>query len=358
MSACAPRATVSRSTGHAAAAELTVHLMTVPFYPDDTDQCGPSSLASILNFWGKNVTPAELKAEVYIKRLKGSLPMDMLPALEAHGLSGQIISGSFEDMKTELRSGRPLIAYLDFGTRRHPIGHYVVVTGYDDRRRGLYIHSSMKKDKFASYDRFDRGWKDTDHWLLLAMPATDTTVLRSTAAVNTESEKRAATNRAPRFRPALSADEYVQLGIIYASQGKKEEADAQYKLALEVDKRFAPAWIAIGNDAFESKNYQAAEKNFRRTLKIDPNNPAANNNLAMVYLAENRQLDRAEKLATKALSSNLQPYAYDTLAHIYLKRGDTTLARDAWKKAIASADGNEGLIHEFDSNINQISAVP
>ncbi len=207
--------------------------MNVPFYPDDTDQCGPSSLASILNFWGKNVTPAELKSEVYVKRLKGSLPMDMLPTLEAHGLSGEIISGSFENMKTELRSGRPLIAYLDFGTRHHPIGHYVVVTGYDDRRRGLYIHSSMKKDKFASYDRFNRGWKDTDHWLLLAQPTINSVVTRSTAAVDISSEEHHATNRAPRFHPALSADEYVQLGIIYAAQGKQEEAAAQYKLALE-----------------------------------------------------------------------------------------------------------------------------
>ncbi len=125
-----------------------------------------------------------------------------------------------------------------------------------------------------------------------------------------------------------------------------------------MDKRFAPAWIALGNDAFEAKDYKAAENDFRRALKIDPTNPAANNNLAMVYLAENRQLDRAEKLATKALSSNLQPYAYDTLAHIYLKRGNSARARDAWEKAMASASGNKDLVNEFTSNINQLTALP
>jgi tetratricopeptide (TPR) repeat protein len=360
MGACAPRATVAHCDPQHDSSGVdssVVHLVNVPFFPDNTDQCGPSSLASILNFWGKSVTPAELKSEVYVKRLGGSLPMDMLPALEAHGMQAHIISGSFEDMKTELRAGRPLIAYLDFGTRRHPIGHYVVVIGYDDHRRGLYIHSSLSRDKFASYRRFNRGWKDTDHWLLLASPTKGPTVARSTASVVAEATPSGG-KRMPAYHPALSAREYTELGTIYASEGNKQDATAQYKLALSVDKRYAPAWTALGNDAFEAKNFRAAENYFQHALKINPNDPTANNNLAMVYLERNKKLGRAEALATKALSSDLRPYAYDTLAHIYLRRGEEDRAHDAWKNAVASAAGNDQLIQQLNKNAEILKAAP
>jgi tetratricopeptide (TPR) repeat protein len=333
-----------------------VHLTNVPFYPDNTDQCGPASLASILNFWGKNVTPAQLKSEVYIHRLRGSLPMDMPPALEANGLRAQIISGSFEIVKAELRAGRPMIAYLDFGTRKHPIGHYLVITGFDDQRRGLYVHSSMHKDKFASYRRFNRGWSDTDHWLLLASTAPATGVEFSTAAIHIDSKNTGASHRAPRFKPSLSAKEYMELGTIYASQAKQADALAQYKLALSVDSRYAPALTALGNAAYGAKDFKQAERYFERALKSNPTDPAANNNLAMAYVAQNKKLPRAEELANKALSSDLKPYAYDTLARIYLKQGDEVRAKQAWENAVAAAGGNTDLIRAINDDANELIA--
>ncbi len=328
MSACASRNAVVRSDlSPTESAPAVVRLENVPFFPDDTDQCGPSVLASVLQFWGKDVSPEQLKSEVYVQRLRGSLPMDMAPALQAHGLATHLIAGSFEDVKSALRAGRPLIAYLDFGTRAHPIGHYVVITGYDDRRRGLYIHSAKNKDKFASYRRFNRGWSDTDHWLLLAEPGVATDVVLSTLTASTAVSASGFNGRAPRFHASLTAKEYVELGAIYASQGKIDDANAQYKLALSVDKRFVPAWIGLGNNAFETKQYREAEKYFERALKINPDDPTANNNLAMSYVAQRRRLDRAQELATKALSSNLRPYATDTLTQIALLRADKTNER-------------------------------
>jgi ABC-type bacteriocin/lantibiotic exporter with double-glycine peptidase domain len=168
ITACAPHANSVRAEG--ASVPVAVHLTYVPFFPDNTDQCGPAALASILNFWGKKVFPGELRSEVYLTRLKGTLPMDMRPAIESRGLSAKVQDGTFEDLKKELQRQRPVIAYLDFGTGAHPIGHFVVVTGYDDQRGGLYIHSSLRRDKFASYQRFERGWKDTNHWMLAVGP--------------------------------------------------------------------------------------------------------------------------------------------------------------------------------------------
>jgi len=280
--------------------------------------------------------------------------MDMLPALQIHGLDAQLISGTFETMKTELRAGRPLIAYLNFGTRRHPIGHYLVVTGYDDRRGGLYIHSALRQNKFASYRRFNRGWKATDHWLLLSQPAAPGTVQKSTSTISFIKDDGKSRARAPRFRPSLTADEYVQLGEIYESQGKQAEAKSQYLLALKVNNRSLRALSALGNSSFVENDLKSAERYLRRALKVDADDAASNNNLAMVYVAQNRNLARAEALATKALKTNLRPYAFDTLAHIYVLRGETARAHTAMNKALASAAGNDELIRQLTESKNKL----
>ena len=69
-----------------------------------------------------------------------------------------------------MEAGRPLVALLDLGFAIFPQGHYVVVTGYDDERQGVYVHSSLEKDVFIPYERFLRGWDKTGRWTLLVMP--------------------------------------------------------------------------------------------------------------------------------------------------------------------------------------------
>jgi len=139
----------------------------VPFFPDTTDQCGPSTLASLLSFWGHPASPAELRAEIYLPKLKGTLPMDMVSAVETRGLKADGVNGSMEMLRQELLAGRPVLAHLDRGYSFYPIGHYVVVTGFDDARRGVSVHSGGEADAFMSYRKFSRQWDKTERWLLM-----------------------------------------------------------------------------------------------------------------------------------------------------------------------------------------------
>jgi len=145
-------------------------VLQVPFFPDHTDQCGPSAVASVLTFWGTPVTPSELKQEIYTTHLKGSLAVDLLLAAEKHGYKAHLYRGSMEDVKSEIEKSHPLIAYLNRGYDFLPMGHYVVITGYDDARQGLIIHSGMKKNKFISYKRFSGFWDKAQHSTLLILP--------------------------------------------------------------------------------------------------------------------------------------------------------------------------------------------
>lgn len=142
-------------------------LLGVPFFPDKTDQCGPSALASVLAFWGKPADPKDLKREIYVAKLGGSLPMDLMIAARAHGLAAEMSSGSLDGIKGNLDAGRPVVVFVNLGWRLIPIGHFLVVTGYDDARRGVYAHSGLKQDAFVTYRTFMKQWDKTGRWALV-----------------------------------------------------------------------------------------------------------------------------------------------------------------------------------------------
>ena len=58
----------------------------VPFYPQERYQCGPASLAMMLNSQGLRTDPDRLKALVYLPGRQGSLQVEMVAAARAHDM--------------------------------------------------------------------------------------------------------------------------------------------------------------------------------------------------------------------------------------------------------------------------------
>jgi ABC-type bacteriocin/lantibiotic exporter with double-glycine peptidase domain len=142
----------------------------VPFYPDRTDQCGPSTLAGILSFWGHTINPVQLRKEMYLAKLHGTLPMDLVFAAQAHGLKAQMVEGTLRMVKAEIKAGRPVLAMLDLGFSGIPVEHYVIVTGYSEERQGVYAHSAGTANQFMPYSKFLKQWEKTDFWAMIAQP--------------------------------------------------------------------------------------------------------------------------------------------------------------------------------------------
>src|SRR5262245_41517931 len=92
-------------------------------------------------------------------------------------------------------------------------------------------------------------------------------------------------------KEALTPAEHTTLGHAYASNKETRLAIQQYKAAVRKDKHYIPAWMGLGNIAFEEEQYKLARGYFEKVLKIKPKDPAAVNNLAMIDLAENRPLN-------------------------------------------------------------------
>jgi hypothetical protein len=160
---------IQQTSGYPDPPGYVVHIV-VPFFPDDTDQCGPATLASLLSYWGMPSEPPALKAETYSPRLRGTLPIDLLLAAQARGLHAEGSSGTMESLKAELDADRPVVALLNFGWTVFPQGHYVVITGYDERQQGIYMHSGLSRDLFVPYAQFFANWGKNGRWMLRVQP--------------------------------------------------------------------------------------------------------------------------------------------------------------------------------------------
>jgi ABC-type bacteriocin/lantibiotic exporter with double-glycine peptidase domain len=166
------REEIQRTGVHPVSSDHVVHLA-VPFFPDDTDQCGPATIASVLTYWGIPVEPPVLRAQIYLRRLRGTLPIDLFLAAQAQGLQAKGVGGTLDKLKAELDAGRPVVALLNLGGAIFPQGHYVVITGYSERQQGVYMHSGLDRDLFVPYDRFLGDWKKAGRWMLRAQPKED-----------------------------------------------------------------------------------------------------------------------------------------------------------------------------------------
>ncbi len=135
----------------------------------------------------------------------------------------------------------------------------------------------------------------------------------------------------------LSADEHVRLGGIYEAQGKTELARDQYQAAVRQDKRHLRAWTFLADSSYQLKEYGEAEKAYGKALGLDPKNGDLHNNLAWVYVQQDRKLSNAQDLVMEALdlTPEHRPYYLDTLGVIQLKLGKI---RDAIASLLGSTE--------------------
>ena len=121
----------------------------------------------------------------------------------------------------------------------------------------------------------------------------------------------------------LSADDHFRLGSAYEEQGLEDDAARQYKKSLRLDSGDPEVWVASGNAKFKRGDVSHAEDDYLHALGLTGDHADAQNHLALAYLAQNKKLKEAERLAKTALRENatLRPYVLDTLARIYAREG-------------------------------------
>jgi ABC-type bacteriocin/lantibiotic exporter with double-glycine peptidase domain len=142
----------------------------VPFHRQSESTCGPAALASILSFWGRPVDLEHITVDVYLPKLRGTLPMDMENYARESGLKAKSSAGTLKELKVYIGKGIPVICLLDLGFGFYQRPHYVTVIGFDDVNEVIVQHDGLNPDRVVSYAKFNKAWTRAGSWVLVITP--------------------------------------------------------------------------------------------------------------------------------------------------------------------------------------------
>lgn len=147
----------------------------VPFVKQEKNGCGAASIAMILQYWQHEQSQAatanaeQIQQMLYSSKAHGIYASDLERYLDQHGYRTFGFRGQWSDLKEHLEKGRPLIVALK--PPRQAEFHYVVVTGLD-WAQDLVLTNDPAERKLLKQTRFEfeKEWKATNNWTLLAVP--------------------------------------------------------------------------------------------------------------------------------------------------------------------------------------------
>jgi ABC-type bacteriocin/lantibiotic exporter with double-glycine peptidase domain len=135
---------------------LALEIEGVPFIRQDSQFCGPASLASVMTFHGVLADQKTIGAAVYSEKLQGALITDLERYARQKGFETRSGQGNAEELKTALDRRRPVIVLVDLGFWVVSKPHYLVVFGYDSE--GFTAHDGFEATKRYRYDEFREIW--------------------------------------------------------------------------------------------------------------------------------------------------------------------------------------------------------
>lgn len=139
----------------------------VPFIQQEYQYCGPSAMASVLGYYGKNIDQHEIADSVYTEELKGSLITDMKAYAVNQGFEAVVENGDIPDLKSYIDKGIPVIVLVDRGVSVVNIQHYYVVYGYVNRDEYMVINDGNEKMRFISNAQLEKEWEKMNNLMLV-----------------------------------------------------------------------------------------------------------------------------------------------------------------------------------------------
>jgi predicted double-glycine peptidase len=146
----------------------------VPFVAQSKNGCGAASVAMLIRYWQQqgtatNIDATQVQHVLDAGRTGGVSASDLERYLKEQGFRVFTFAGQWSDLKQNLEKGRPLLIALK------PAGqsefHYVVMAGLDELR-GMVLLNDPAERKLLKRERslFEKEWKGTGNWTLLAVP--------------------------------------------------------------------------------------------------------------------------------------------------------------------------------------------
>lgn len=246
----------------------TAAVAQVPFFPQETNYCGPAALAMALGWSGLAVTPDQLASSTFTPLRKGTLKTDILTAARRHGRLAVRVS-RLHDLLSEISAGHPVLVFQNLGLDIAPQWHFAVATGYDIEKREITLHSGRQRDRKMSLNKFAHVWARGGSWAVTVTPPGKLPV---------------SAEEVPVLRAAVGLER----------AGLAAEAARAYRAILVRWPQSFGASIGLGNARYAIRDYDGAAQAFAKATALRPNSAAAWNNLAHTMAAMGQ---RAEAIA-------------------------------------------------------------
>ena len=131
--------------------------------PQGWNNCGPTTLAMALSYWGRGETQYDcavvLKPDAEDKNVS---PWEMEAYARELGLGALVrVGGTRERLKALVRAGFPVIVETWYvRDARDQLGHYRLVVGYDDELQEFLTYDSLHgPDESIGYRELDELWR-------------------------------------------------------------------------------------------------------------------------------------------------------------------------------------------------------
>jgi len=252
-----------------------VLLTQVPFFPDDDDLCGPTTLAALVQSAGQSATPAELTPLVYLPGRQGALQLEMLAAARRQARVAYPLAPTLQTLLSEVASGHPVLVLQNLSLPFRPMWHYAVVVGYDRERQEVLLNSGLQERMPMPLSTFEHTWARSDHWAIRITPPSQLPV----------------SAQADHWAAAVAALERVH----------PQAAQTAYRTALQAWPGHRISLLGLGNTAYTLGQRQEAARAYEATTQAHPDFADAWNNLAQVRL-ELGQLGTARAAAAQAVA--------------------------------------------------------
>ncbi len=153
----------------------------------------------------------------------------------------------------------------------------------------------------------------------------------------------------PQHKGPPPAEANTQLGVEYLRKGMNESALEKLKKAVRQDSRYAPAHDVLGLLYEQLGETAKAEKEYRRALSLEPDNPDFLNHYGQ-FLCTQGKLKKADDYFRKALKDPVYGYPWLVATNAGIcahKGGDVEKAEQYFRQALKQNPGFQPALREM-----------
>jgi tetratricopeptide (TPR) repeat protein len=146
------------------------------------NNCGPATVTMYMGYFGQPETQVEAAQALKPNRDdKNVSPHELAAYARTTGLEATVRQGgTIEQLKRFLSNGLPVMAETWLIHDGDGLGHYRLLTGYDDTAREFNTFDSLNGANYkVSYEQFDTDWRVFNRLYIIVYPSTQVNTVRS-----------------------------------------------------------------------------------------------------------------------------------------------------------------------------------